>query len=264
MASIHIEHLSKSYTRSTGDVVNVLQELDIEINHTQGLAILGAAGTGKSTLLRLLADLEQPDSGVIRMDGESPRNMRLMNGFGMVFQTPVLYDWRTVRRNICMPMEIVDMPSKDRTARIDELIVATGLQEYGQKYPFELSEDLQQRVGVARALALDPTILYMDDPFLGYDESLKRTMNVWLKSLIKETGKLMVFATTDVTQACYLADKILVLSSEFERGYEIITFDTTDLGPVDWQDMTHQERLEQMNMYKVENHGIGVNLLNNH
>ncbi len=246
MAFIQITNITKSYSQVTGDIKQVFEGLNLEIEEAESIVILGEQGSGKSTLLRLLADLDQPDSGSIVIDGQSPREVRLTNSFGMVFQTPVLYDWRTVRRNICMPMEIVDMPKQQRTARIDELLVIAGLEGYGKKYPFELSSELQQRVGIARALTLNPKILYMDDPFSEYDTKLRSEMNKWLKALVQTWGKLMVFTTTDIEEAAYLGDRVLMLSPDKVEENPVITFEKIVGRSMEWKDDRHQLRIEQV------------------
>jgi NitT/TauT family transport system ATP-binding protein len=167
---IQFKNVNMAYKGKNGEDIVALNNVSFDIQEGEFISLLGPSGCGKTTSLRIIGDLLQPTSGEVLVRGLSPREIRLQRKYGIVFQSPVLYDWRTVRRNICLPMEIMKFSKKERTARIDKMLELVGLQDFGQKYPYELSGGMQQRVGIARALALDPEILLMDEPFSALDE----------------------------------------------------------------------------------------------
>ena len=174
---IQIKNVSMVYPVNNGQDIVALTDVNLDIQEGEFISLLGPSGCGKTTLLRIIADLNQPTAGSVAIRGQSPRDIRMQRKYGIVFQNPVLYDWRTVRRNICMPMEIMGIPKKERTARINRVLELVGLQDFGDKYPFELSGGMQQRVGIARALALDPEFLFMDEPFSALDEFTREKLN---------------------------------------------------------------------------------------
>ncbi|MFT9056190.1 MAG: ABC transporter ATP-binding protein [Ethanoligenens sp.] len=224
-ADIQIYDVGMTYTGKNGEPISALQNINMEIQEGEFISLLGPSGCGKTTLLRLLADLLQPTSGSISILGQSPREIRLQRKFGIVFQNPVLYDWRTVRRNICMPMEIMQIPRKERTARIDEVLELVGLQNFGYKYPFELSGGMQQRVGIARALALKPEILLMDEPFSALDEFTREKLNEDLLNIWSKNKKTIIFVTHNIAEAVFLSDRVVVLSPHPGRLSAIVDID---------------------------------------
>lgn len=189
-----------------------LQNINLDIRQGEFISLLGPSGCGKTTLLRTVADLQQPTSGRISVRGLSPREIRLQKKYGIVFQNPVLYEWRTVRRNVCMPMEMMGIPKKDRTARVTKMLELVGLMEFGKKYPHELSGGMQQRVGIARALAIKPEILLMDEPFSALDEFTKEKLHEDLLRIWKKTNKTILFVTHNIQEAVFLSDRVVVLS----------------------------------------------------
>lgn len=144
-AEIQIRKINKIFKVNNGEEIVALDNVNLDIREGEFISLLGPSGCGKTTLLRIIADLIQPTSGHVSIHNQTPRNIRLQKKYGIVFQSPVLYDWRTVRRNICMPMEIMGIPKKERTARIDRMLELVGLEKFGYKYPFELSGGMQQR-----------------------------------------------------------------------------------------------------------------------
>ena len=212
-AGIKIENLSIEFPdKNGGDPVVALQNINLEIKPGEFVSMVGPSGCGKTTLLRTIADLQQPTSGSISIGGQSPRDVRLQRKFGIVFQNPVLYEWRTVRRNVCMPMEIMGIPKSERTKRVTQMLELVGLYEFGKKYPHELSGGMQQRVGIARALAIRPEILLMDEPFSALDEFTKEKLHVDLQRIWSKTKKTIVFVTHNIQEAVFLSDKVVVLS----------------------------------------------------
>lgn len=210
---ISIENLCVSFPDKDGGApVTALQNINLEIKQGEFISLLGPSGCGKTTLLRTIADLQQPTSGTISVRGLSPRQIRLQKKYGIVFQNPVLYDWRTVRRNVCMPMELMGIPKKERTARVTKMLELVGLLDFGKKYPHQLSGGMQQRVGIARALAIKPEILLMDEPFSALDEFTKEKLHEDLLRIWKKTNKTILFVTHNIQEAVFLSDRVVVLS----------------------------------------------------
>ena len=220
---ISIRNLCVSFPdKNGGEPVIALQNINLDIRQGEFISLLGPSGCGKTTLLRAVADLMQPTSGSISVLGQSPREIRLQKKYGIVFQNPVLYDWRTVRRNVCMPMELMGIPKKDRTARVTKMLELVGLMEFGKKYPHELSGGMQQRVGIARALAIRPEILLMDEPFSALDEFTKEKLHEDLLRIWKKTNKTILFVTHNIQEAVFLSDRVVVLSPHPGRVSAIV------------------------------------------
>lgn len=210
---IRIEDLCISFQdKNGGEPINALQNVSLDIMQGEFISLVGPSGCGKTTLLRAIADLQQPSSGSICVRGQSPREIRLQKKYGIVFQSPVLYDWRTVRRNVCMPMELLGLPKKQRTANVTKMLELVGLLQFGKKYPHELSGGMQQRVGIARALAIKPEILLMDEPFSALDEFTKEKLHEDLLRIWNKTNKTVVFVTHNIQEAVFLSDRVVVLS----------------------------------------------------
>ena len=190
---IRIENMSVRFPDKNGrDWVDALVNVNLDIKQGEFVSLVGPSGCGKTTLLRAIADLQQPSVGTITVRGQTPREIRLQKKFGIVFQSPVLYDWRTARRNVCMPMELMGIPKKQRTATVTEMLDMVNLLGHGHKYPTQMSGGMQQRVGIARALAIKPEILLMDEPFSALDEFTKEKLNEELLSIWSQNQKTIV------------------------------------------------------------------------
>ena len=224
---IQIKNVSMVYPVNNGQDIVALADINFDIQEGEFISFLGPSGCGKTTLLRIIADLLQPTSGSVSIRGQSPRDIRMQQKYGIVSQSPVLYDWRTVRRNICMPMEIMGIPKKERTARITRMLELVGLLDFGDKYPFELSGGMQQRVGIARALALDPEFLLMDEPFSALDEFTREKLNEDLLSIWSKTKKTVIFVTHNIPESVFLSDRVVVLSPHPGRISAIVDIDLT-------------------------------------
>jgi len=222
---IQITNLTKTYINNNGEEIQALKDVNLNIREGEFISLLGPSGCGKSTMLRMIADLLEPTSGEISIQGMTPRETRLQKKFGVVFQTPVLYDWRNVRRNICLPMEIVGISGKERTARIDKQLAMVGLEQFGYKYPYELSGGMQQRVGIARALALDPEILLMDEPFSALDEFTREKLNEDVLKIWRKTNKTIVFVTHNIAESVFMSDRVVVLSPHPGRVSAVVDID---------------------------------------
>lgn len=223
---VKIENLWVQFPdKDGGDPVTALQNVNLTIRQGEFISLVGPSGCGKTTLLRAIADLQKPTSGSISVRGKSPREIRREKKFGIVFQNPVLYDWRTVRRNVCMPMELMGLPKKYRTARVTEMLELVSLYEFGKKYPHELSGGMQQRVGIARALAIDPEILLMDEPFSALDEFTKEKLHEDVLAIWRKTNKTILFVTHNILEAVFLSDRVVVMSPHPGRISAIIDID---------------------------------------
>lgn len=223
---ILIKDLGVEFSDNKGnEPVTALQNVNLEIKKGEFISLLGPSGCGKTTLLRCIADLQKPTSGSISIEDKTPRETRLEKKFGIVFQNPVLYEWRTVRRNVCMPLELLGMPKKYRTARVTKMLELVGLMEFGKKYPHELSGGMQQRVGIARALAIKPQILLMDEPFSALDEFTKEKLHVDLLRIWRKTNKTILFVTHNIQEAVFLSDKVVVLSPHPGRVSAVVDID---------------------------------------
>ncbi|MEC0231458.1 ABC transporter ATP-binding protein [Paenibacillus alba] len=204
-----------------GKQVTVLQEISFDVYQNEFVSLLGPSGCGKSTLLRLMADLLQPSSGQIIIQKEHPREVRLRRKFGIVFQNPTLFEWRTVRENIELPLEVMGQDRSVYRTVVDQLLETVGLMKFKDYYPWQLSGGMQQRVAIARALSLDPPILFMDEPFSALDEFTKEKLQYELLEIKRKTNKTIVFVTHSIPEAVFLSNRILVLSAHPGRIHSI-------------------------------------------
>jgi NitT/TauT family transport system ATP-binding protein len=210
---------------SQDGAVHALQDVDLQIRPRELVSLIGPSGCGKSTLLRLIGDLLQPTAGTIAVNGKTPRRARLEREYGIVFQQPVLYDWRTVRRNVQLPLEVMKVPKDERRERVERLLGLVGLTEFGDRYPWELSGGMQQRVSIARALSFRPSVLLMDEPFGALDEMTRERLNRELLQIWAETGTTLVFVTHSIAEAVFLSDRVVVMSPRPGRIETIIMVD---------------------------------------
>jgi NitT/TauT family transport system ATP-binding protein len=222
---IAIDHVSKVYD-SGGATVAALHDVSLSIAPGEFIALIGPSGCGKSTLMRLIGDLAQPTAGSIQVKGKTPHQARLDRDYGIVFQAPVLYDWRTVRKNVELPLEIMGRGGAARQERSQAMLQLVGLNDFGDAYPWQLSGGMQQRVSIARALAFSPSILLMDEPFGALDEITRERMQAELLTIWggAETDTTVIFVTHSIPEAVFLSDRVVVMSprpGRIERVLEI-------------------------------------------
>jgi NitT/TauT family transport system ATP-binding protein len=211
------------YRSREGETV-ALHNATLSIRAGEFVSLIGPSGCGKTTLLRLIADLIQPTSGELRVAGKTPRAAREAREYGYVFQAPVLYDWRTVLKNVMLPLEIMGFPKAERLARATRLLKLVGLEDFHHRYPYQLSGGMQQRVSIARALAFDPKLLLMDEPFGALDEITREALNNELLRIWGETHKTVVFVTHSIPEAVFLSSRIVVMTprpGKIERLIEV-------------------------------------------
>jgi len=208
---IELECVSMRYAAAASDVL-ALQDVSLRIGKGEFVSLLGPSGCGKTTLLRIMADLIRPTSGTIQVAGGTAKEARLAQKYGIVFQSPVLYDWRKVKQNITLPLELMGVKRAERERKAEELLELVGLSKFADKYPWQLSGGMQQRVAIARALAMEPEILLMDEPFSALDEFSRERLNEELLAIWSKTGNTVVFVTHSIPEAVFLSDRVFVLS----------------------------------------------------
>jgi len=222
-AVISIKNVTKKFRSSDGLLVHALENINLDIEEGEFVSLIGPSGCGKSTLLRIIADLIQPTNGTITVNKKSAAQARKDREYGFVFQSSTLYDWRTVIKNVQLPLEIMKWPKTRRDERAREMLDLVELGEFENKYPWQLSGGMQQRVSIARALAFEPNILLMDEPFGALDEMTRERMNNELLRIWTAIPHMtVVFVTHSIAEAVYLSDHVVVLSPRPGRLAEII------------------------------------------
>jgi NitT/TauT family transport system ATP-binding protein len=221
--AIGLRNVSKTFY--DGGKLKALQDITLSVWPGEFVALTGPSGCGKSTLLRLVADLSTPSSGEVRVKGKSAHQARLDRDYGIVFQSPVLYDWRTVEKNVSLPLEVAHVPAEEQRPQAVELLRLVGLSEFADHYPSQLSGGMQQRVAIARALTLRPSILLMDEPFGALDEITRERLNLELLRIWRSTNTTVLFVTHNVPEAVFLADRVVVLTSRPARIAAVVEID---------------------------------------
>ena len=210
-----------SLTFSTGDgPVYALSGVNLKVEDGDFVSFIGPSGCGKTTLLRVIADLEQATGGSMTVNGLSPAAARLARSYGYVFQAPGLLPWRTVERNVALPLEIMGIA--DAESCVKRNLELVNLNGFEKKFPWQLSGGMQQRVSIARALAFDPKLLLMDEPFGALDEIVRDKLNQQLLELWDRTKKTVVFVTHSIPEAVFLSTKIVVMSPRPGRIIDVI------------------------------------------
>lgn len=209
---ISIKDLGMTFKDNSGNDVKALTGVNLDIYKGEFISLLGPSGCGKTTLLRMVADLLEPTEGTVRISGMTPREIRLQRKFGFVFQSAVLFDWRTIEQNIELPLETMGFRKKERRARSKEMLEMVGLSAFAKHFPGQLSGGMQQRVNIARALSIEPEILLMDEPFSALDEFTKEKLHEDLLRIWRKTNKTVLFVTHNIQEAVFLSDRVCVLS----------------------------------------------------
>ena len=220
--AVHADGIWKIFNEGQPNEVTALQDVHLTVESGEFISLIGPSGCGKSTLLRVIADLTDATKGDIRVAGHTPHEAREQQLYGMAFQQAALFDWRTVRRNVELPLELQGWDKAKRKARALELLDMVQLADFAEHRPWELSGGMQQRVAIARSLAVDPTILLMDEPFGALDEMTRERMQNELLRIRKETGKSIVFVTHSIPEAVYLSDRVVVMSPRPGRITDIV------------------------------------------
>ena len=222
--AVHAKGVSLTFETSDGEV-QALSSVDLDIAAGEFVSFIGPSGCGKTTLLRVIADLEKPTAGTILVNGVTPESARLRRDYGYVFQAPALYPWRTIERNIALPLEIMGIDAAQRRERVERYLKLVNLSGFERKYPWQLSGGMQQRASIARALSFEPALLLMDEPFGALDEIVRDHLNEQLLRLWDQTKKTVVFVTHSIPEAVFLSTKIVVMSPRPGRIIDIIACD---------------------------------------
>ena len=213
-------------TKQFGDGgVVALEDIDLDVRPRDFISLIGPSGCGKSTLLRIVADLIQPTSGDVVVNGKTARQARLDRDYGIVFQDAVLYDWRTVARNIELPLEMLGWSRQRRQERMREMVELVELSGFEKHHPWQLSGGMQQRVSIARALSFSPPLLLMDEPFGALDEMTRERLNDELLRIWDGTGSTIVFVTHSIAEAVFLSTRVVVMSPRPGRIQGIVEID---------------------------------------
>ena len=215
--------MNKVFNAGAPNQLDALVDIDLTISPGEFVSLIGPSGCGKSTLLRLIGDLLQPTSGTITVNGKSAHQARLDQDYGMAFQQSGLFEWRSVARNIELPLELKGWDRERRRVRRAEMLDLVKLTDFATHMPWQLSGGMQQRVAIARALAAHPGLLLMDEPFGALDEMTREHMQAELLRICADTRTTVVFVTHSIPEAVYLADRVVVMSPRPGRITEIVT-----------------------------------------
>ncbi|SFK31528.1 ABC transporter ATP-binding protein [Falsiroseomonas stagni] len=225
--AIAARNLSLVFGTNDGPV-HALSDVNIDIAPGEFISLIGPSGCGKTTLLRVIADLEKPTGGEIRVNGVTPEEARLARDYGYVFQAPALFPWRTIEGNVMLPLQIMGLSKAERQERARKQLALVNLSGFERKFPWQLSGGMQQRASIARALAFEPKLLLMDEPFGALDEIVRDHLNEQLLKLWAATRKTVVFVTHSIPEAVFLSTRIVVMSPRPGRITDIVD---CDLGP---------------------------------
>jgi NitT/TauT family transport system ATP-binding protein len=206
---VRLERVTKTFPRGR---VTALQDIDLELAPREFVSLIGPSGCGKSTLLRVIGDLIEPTAGSVGVNGKSARQARRDGDYGIVFQDAVLFDWRTVSKNIALPLEMLGWSRQRRRERVAEMLDLVELTGFADHHPWQLSGGMQQRVAIARALSFEPALLLMDEPFGALDEMTRERLNLELLSIWEQTGNTVVFVTHSISEAVFLSNRVVVMS----------------------------------------------------
>lgn len=235
--AVRLSGVEKVFPVKNSQPTVALTGIDLEIGQREFISLIGPSGCGKSTLLRVVGDLIPVTEGVVEVNGKPAHQARLDREYGMVFQAPVLFDWRTVEANVRLPLEVTGYPRDRREALVREKLELVELGGFAKHYPHQLSGGMQQRVAIARALALQPSILLMDEPFGALDEMTRERLNGELLEIWSETGTTVIFVTHSIPEAVFLSSRVVVMSPRPGRIAETIHIDL----PYPRDDQTREE-----------------------
>ncbi|ADG82327.1 ABC transporter ATP-binding protein [Thermincola potens] len=208
---VEIEGISKSFKQNVNFRISAIKSIDLQISEGEFLCILGPSGCGKSTLLNIIAGLEFPDTGQVKVDGQVVREAGPDRG--VVFQDAALFPWLTVQENVEFSLKMMGMEKQKRKEIADKYIQMVHLTPFAHCYPHELSGGMKQRVALARTLAMDPTILLMDEPFSALDAQTRTMLHKELQEIWQKTGKAIIFITHNVEESLILADRIILMTA---------------------------------------------------
>jgi len=221
-AVVRLEGVTKQFGKAG---VVALEDVDLDIGPGEFVSLIGPSGCGKSTLLRVVGDLIQPTGGAVEVNGKSAHQARVDRDYGIVFQDSVLFEWRTVARNIGLPLELAGWSRERRKERVQEMLELVELSGFEGHHPWQLSGGMQQRVSIARALSFEPALLLMDEPFGALDEMTRERLNLELLQIWAASGSTVVFVTHSISEAVFLSTRVVVMSPRPGRITGIVDVD---------------------------------------
>ena len=223
--AVRLRDVGRVFTTAERHITTALKAINLDIARGEFVSLIGPSGCGKSTLLRIVGDLIAPSSGEVLVNGKSAVRARRDRDYGMVFQAPVLFDWRTVEDNVKLPLEVMGYDTARRSARVKEMLDLVELGEFSGHRPWQLSGGMQQRVAIARALAFEPSILLMDEPFGALDEMTRERMNQEVQRIWQQTGITILFVTHSIPEAVFLSSRVVVMSARPGQITQVIDVD---------------------------------------
>jgi NitT/TauT family transport system ATP-binding protein len=221
-AAVSIRNVSKTFGKGG---TTALQNIELELRPGEFVSLIGPSGCGKSTLLRIIGDLIEPSEGEAVIGGKTAHQARLDRDYGMVFQEATLMDWRTVEKNVSLPLEMMGWDRARRRERVEELLELVELTGFESHYPWQLSGGMQQRVAIARALTFHPSLILMDEPFGALDEMTRDRLNLELLRIWEATSATVVFVTHSIAEAVFLSTRVVVMSARPGRVQQIVEID---------------------------------------
>jgi NitT/TauT family transport system ATP-binding protein len=224
-AAVRLEGVDKVFRTSGEGATTALKDINLHIRAGEFISLIGPSGCGKSTLLRIVGDLIAPSGGKVEVNGKPAHQARLDRDYGMVFQAPVLFDWRTVEANVRLPLEVMRVPRAERERRVREMLDLVELGGFLRHYPHQLSGGMQQRVAIARALCFQPALLLMDEPFGALDEMTRERLNAEVLNIWSRTGTTVLFVTHSIPEAVFLSSRVVVMSPRPGRITTVVDVD---------------------------------------
>ncbi len=222
---VRLTGIGKSFgdtSSSSAKPTVALADISLDIRQGEFVSLIGPSGCGKSTLLRLIGDLTEPTTGTVEVNGKPANQARLDRDYGMVFQSPTLFEWRTVEDNVRLPLELFGYDKAAQAERSREMLELVALTDFARHHPYQLSGGMQQRVAIARALAFSPTLLLMDEPFGALDEMTRERMNSEVLSIWARTGITVIFVTHSIPEAVFLSSRVAVMSARPGRIIRVV------------------------------------------
>lgn len=222
---VSLQNVTKIFGEGKDNQTVALQQINLDIQQSQFVSLIGPSGCGKSTLLRLVGDLISPSAGSVLVNGKAAHQARVDQDYGIVFQAPVLYEWRSVIKNVQLPLELRGYGRRERDERAREMLALVELDGFERHYPWQLSGGMQQRASIARALAIRPALLLMDEPFGALDEMTRERMNMELHDIWQRTGTTVIFVTHSIAEAVFLSTQVVVMSARPGRITRVLEID---------------------------------------
>jgi NitT/TauT family transport system ATP-binding protein len=224
-AAVQMRGVGRVFTTDDHATTTALKDIDLDIGRGEFVSLIGPSGCGKSTLLRIVGDLIAPSSGEVLVNGKAAVRARRDRDYGMVFQAPVLFEWRTVEDNVKLPLEDMGYDARRRASRAGEMLDLVELGDFSGHRPWQLSGGMQQRVAIARALAFEPSILLMDEPFGALDEMTRERMNQEVQRIWQQTEITILFVTHSIPEAVFLSSRVVVMSARPGQITHVIDID---------------------------------------